>query len=155
MTETTSRDLPSELRTMASDAFYGAVDPRELLSEAAERIDTLSATVGHLYALLQDIEGLDPTDTEMGKAQFRGKVRDLARRRSDQQIGEGLREVFKLEIEPKQVGALIDAARNVGFGGTHIRFTEAGGAVFVVRDNRTFYLPPEPSSLPEPSSDGP
>lgn len=62
-------------------------------------------------------------------------------------------EVFKLEIEPKQVGALIDAARNVGFGGTHIRFTEAGGAVFVVRDNRTFYLPPEPTdstfTLPE------
>ena len=63
-------------------------DLRKLVETAARRslgqrpvVDAMVATC--LWELLEAIEKTDPTDTEMGKEQFRGTVRELARRRHD------------------------------------------------------------------------
>ena len=47
-----------------------------------EELAKANALAAHLFALLLEIESLDPDDDKMSKGEFRGAVRDLARRRT-------------------------------------------------------------------------
>jgi len=53
--------------------------PDDVLSEELAKVN---AQVAHLFRLLFEIEALDADDDKMSKVQFRGAVRELARRRT-------------------------------------------------------------------------
>ncbi len=82
-------DLSTRLRVASDDITFQDHPQKALLREAAEGIESLGALAASFFVLLYDIENLDPSDTELKKAEFRGKVRELAaRRKNDQGIND-------------------------------------------------------------------
>ena len=65
--------------TETATALQRTQEDADALSEELAKSNALAA---HLFALLLEIESLDPDDDKMSKGEFRGAVRELARRRT-------------------------------------------------------------------------